>query len=269
MIQQTIFPKPPSTSRENMNKEKLLKQAKDPKYISGIYNYCDRWCERCQFTSRCLNCTLVKEQFGDLQAVDEFNEKFWKKYSEILQDTLALVKEMASEEGIDIEEVCKNEDAIEEIILQPDIISHLSKKYAESVDDWFDSNTNSFYEKEVELNRIRLLSSKHNPAKEATEITDAIGIIRWYQYQVHVKLVRARESAVEEARYEDGFPKDSDGSAKVALIGIDRSIAAWKILSTHLPTDKAKLIHLIELLEKLKDRAENRFPCARNFIRPG
>ncbi|MCB0550950.1 MAG: hypothetical protein KDD19_25495 [Phaeodactylibacter sp.] len=22
--------------------------------IPGIYNYCDRWCERCSFTSRCL-----------------------------------------------------------------------------------------------------------------------------------------------------------------------------------------------------------------------
>ena len=22
-------------------------------FIVGIYNYCDRWCEACQFTSRC------------------------------------------------------------------------------------------------------------------------------------------------------------------------------------------------------------------------
>src|SRR4029450_3375593 len=24
-----------------------------PKFIAGIYNYCDRWCERCRFQSRC------------------------------------------------------------------------------------------------------------------------------------------------------------------------------------------------------------------------
>jgi len=23
------------------------------KFISGIHNYCDRWCERCHFTERC------------------------------------------------------------------------------------------------------------------------------------------------------------------------------------------------------------------------
>ncbi len=33
-----------------MDKEQLKKLAKDPKFISGIYNYCDRWCERCAFT---------------------------------------------------------------------------------------------------------------------------------------------------------------------------------------------------------------------------
>jgi len=119
------------------------------------------------------------------------------------------------------------------------------------------------------MSRIRLISSRQNPAKETVNITDAIGIIGWYQYQVHVKLVRACESAAKEAINHDGLPKDSDGSAKVALIGIDRSIAAWKILLTHLTADKSEIIHLIKLLENLKNRVENRFPCARNFIRPG
>jgi hypothetical protein len=30
--------------------------SEDPKHIPGIYNYCDRRCERCPFTSRRLNC---------------------------------------------------------------------------------------------------------------------------------------------------------------------------------------------------------------------
>jgi predicted protein tyrosine phosphatase len=37
-----------------MDRHGLLKLASDPKFIPGIYNYCDRWCERCPFTSRCL-----------------------------------------------------------------------------------------------------------------------------------------------------------------------------------------------------------------------
>jgi len=75
-----------------MNKEELLSKAKDPKYIPGIYNYCDRWCERCRFTSRCLNCELTEEQFGDLESVDISNEKFCKKFSEVMQLSIHLIE---------------------------------------------------------------------------------------------------------------------------------------------------------------------------------
>jgi hypothetical protein len=252
-----------------MKKEELLKKARDPKYIPGIYNYCDRWCERCQFTSRCLNCSLVEEQFGNLEAVDSLNEDFWNSFSEMLQNILDLVKEMAREEGIDIEKALADEDTHQKAVFLPDIVSHLSKKYAKSVGEWFDSAENLFYEKEEELNRIQLVSSGHNPAREALTITDAVEIIRWYQFFISVKLTRACDSAAEEAIDDDGFPKDSDGSAKIALIGIDRSIAAWKILVTYLTAEKRKIISLIELLENLKNRVENRFPHARSFKRPG
>jgi hypothetical protein len=258
-----------NTANHAMKKEDLLIKARDPKYISGIYNYCDRWCERCQFTSRCLNCSLVEEQFGDLEAVDSFNEDFWKTFSGMLQNTLDLVREMVREEGIDIEKICAEEDTHQRKVPLPDIISHLSKKYATSVGEWFDSADNLFYEKEEELNRIQLVSSGHDPAGEALKITDAVEIIRWYQFFISVKLKRACDRAADEAIDDDGFPKDSDGSAKIALIGIDRSIAAWKILVTQLTAEKRKIISLIELLENLKNRVENRFPHARSFKRPG
>ena len=33
-------------------------------FIVGIFNYCDRWCERCPFTSRCrLFATLAEIEF--------------------------------------------------------------------------------------------------------------------------------------------------------------------------------------------------------------
>jgi hypothetical protein len=256
-----------------MNREELLKYAKDPKYISGIHNYCDRWCERCPFTSRCLNCTLVGDQFGDLQKIDAFNEEFWEKFSEMLQSVFVMVKEMAKEEGIDVDSMdIENDDDNEEIIAEnvlTEIISHISKKYAKSVDDWFNSKEYLFFEKEDEMKRIRLISSQNNPAQEAANINDAIEIIRWYQYQVHVKLVRASESAFEELVDYDDFPKDSDGSAKVALLGIDRSIMAWKILLACFPAHKSGIVLLIELLENLESRVEHRFPCARDFVRPG
>jgi hypothetical protein len=256
-----------------MDKDELLERVKDKKYISGIYNYCDRWCERCQFTSRCLTCTLVEEQFGDLQEKDELNEAFWQRFSEMLQDTLTMVKEMAKERGIDIDSIdfeknYDNEDPIKENRLT-DLISHTSENYAKTVNDWFNSNEYILLEKEDEISRIHPIASQNNPIKEAANINDAIEIIRWYQYQIHIKLKRASESTSRESIDYGDFPKDSDGSAKVALIGIDRSISAWNILLPYFSDQERQILGLIALLENIKTRVEIQFPSARDFIRPG
>jgi len=79
------------------------KNGEDSRYIPGIYNYCDRWCERCSFTSCCLNFEMSEEKFGDLQSIDITNEAFWKKLSETFQETLSMLKEMAEEQGIDLD----------------------------------------------------------------------------------------------------------------------------------------------------------------------
>ena len=34
-----------------MKAKELVELAGEPRFISGIYNYCDSWCERCNFTS--------------------------------------------------------------------------------------------------------------------------------------------------------------------------------------------------------------------------
>ena len=65
------------------------------------------------------------------------------------------------------------------------------------------------------------------------------------------------------------FPKDSDGSAKVALIGIDRSIAAWRLMQLSLPERAESIVPLILQLERLRSRLEKSFPEARDFVRPG
>lgn len=59
-----------------MDKEELIKRVEDPKYIPGIYNYCDRWCERCQFTSRCLSHSIGEDQNKKLEEIDQENERF-------------------------------------------------------------------------------------------------------------------------------------------------------------------------------------------------
>ena len=67
----------------------------------------------------------------------------------------------------------------------------------------------------------------------------------------------------------EDFPKDSDGSAKVALIGIDRSLAAWGILLKYFPSQEDEIFPILVHLEQLRKNTEKAFPDGRAFVRPG
>ncbi|HEY2573494.1 MAG TPA: hypothetical protein VGH65_05465 [Verrucomicrobiaceae bacterium] len=65
------------------------------------------------------------------------------------------------------------------------------------------------------------------------------------------------------------WPPDSDGSAKVALIGVDRCLAAWEVVRKLLPEHAAMALDFMLRLDRLRTKVETQFPNARNFIRPG
>ena len=67
----------------------------------------------------------------------------------------------------------------------------------------------------------------------------------------------------------DEYPKDSDGSAKVSLIGIDCSMAAWGELRNVFPIQGKETLDMLVHLDGLRKRVEKAFPDAREFIRPG
>ena len=242
-----------------MNKNELIKEAKKSKYISGIFNYCDRWCERCQFTSRCLNYKIGKENYSDLEKHDISTAEFWEGFANLMKDTLEMIQDMVKEMDIDLEsiETDKSEKGAENVF---HLTSEMANKYISLVDDWFDSTKYVYEDSE--------LYQKLNNSKEAVvKFDDITQIIRWYQMQIYVKLQRALDG--EETDFSEDFPKDSDGSAKVALIGIDRSIGAWTKMLKFFPDRKIKLLKIISFLKRLCSIVEKTFPKAREFVRPG
>src|SRR2546422_9635312 len=109
-----------------VNKDELIELAENPDLISGIYNYCDRWCERCPFTSRCMVYATERAESisDDPESQDINNAKFWQKLEGIFRETHALILEWAEEMGVDLE---YNEDET--------AIVDREKKREESKDD--------------------------------------------------------------------------------------------------------------------------------------
>ena len=123
------------------------------------------------------------------------------------------------------------------------------------VEDWFQ-------EKEEDLLGIVTTISDEANLEEAVEV------IRWYQYFIAAKAMRALLGKMEEDG-PDEFPSDADGSAKIALIAIDRSINAWAMISHHDPHDRESILNIISFLDRLGQAIEETFPKARSFVRPG
>jgi len=265
------------TRQSQLHKNTLKRLAANPNFISGIYNYCDRWCERCPFTARCMNFALARAEFPDDASRDARNAEFWAGIGGMLQAAIELLHEMAEERGVDLDAVDTTAIMAEQERQHAAARAHpcavASMRYADQVDEWFHAAGDLFREKgEALAAALRMNLAAGDPAEDVNRLSDAVAVIRWHQFQIHVKLMRALQGRHDEAELADvlaEFPKDSDGSAKVALVGLDRSIAAWGALLCAFPARETETLELLVSLERLRRAAETEFPAARVFVRPG
>jgi len=240
-----------------VNQNRLRELANDERFVSGIYNYCDRWCERCPQTGRCLNFAMEQEEGADPEANDIRNAAFWRKLSDIFGKTMELLEETAKQWGIDPKNLDSAEDeessAAKKDAARAHVVSRAAESYAKMVDDWFKGKEDLFF---FPIAAVPDVSVK---------IEEAVEVIRWYQFFIAAKVMRAIRGSIEER----GTDPDSDGSAKVALIGIDRSIAAWGVIPRHNRFYRERVFEIISFLNLLKQAVEETFPGAKSFIRPG
>jgi hypothetical protein len=258
-----------------MKKEDIKKLAKNKDFIPGIYNYCDRWCERCTFSARCMNFAMTRKYAGDPETSDITNEKFWQSLSEIFKATREMLEESAEEMGIDLDaidfEKSSREESIKDKIVKNHECCRAAKKYDEMVAEFFESEYNPSLQvvgKAATKNAAEL--QKIDRLNGPATLDEVVEIVFWYQHFICVKLMRSVHGTLGDTpEILEEFPKDSDGSAKVALIAIDRSMAAWGRIYDYFPAHQDQILAIIKHLDSLRARVEKIFPEARNFIRPG
>lgn len=256
-----------------MDKDRLTRLAKNPNLIEGIHNYCDRWCERCAFTAKCLNYAIHQEEFPDEGSRDISNSAYWDRFAEFFHEMVQMVREDAAERGINVDDI-DEEILAEDKELTARAENHPccedSREYARTVNAWFDSADDLFSDKKDELTSAALMDLPDgDPVAAAQELNDAVDVIRWYQHQIYVKLIRAVRGMMRDSADIEYMPDDSNGSAKVALIGMDRSIGAWGVLYDAFDEWRDEILDILVTLECLRKKTERYFPEARCFVRPG
>jgi hypothetical protein len=123
--------------------------------------------------------------------------------------------------------------------------------------------------------RARLYASRANRWLEALEYEspdtsdDPRDVISWFHFFVAPKIHRSLAVWADEDADDDIGQDDRDGSAKIALLGIEASHAAWlelvergRITSSEANSFLADLVWLGDALERVR-------PKARAFVRPG
>lgn len=225
--------------------------------IDFISEYCDRWCERCSFTTRCSLYAVQAATAmcdGDLEAALELAVG-----APPPEDAAEGARRQAFEKELlnyqptesDIDEVVREEDAREER-LEESPLTTSAEKACLLARAWLESNGN-----------VALRSD--------SPLADAIAVSRWDSYFVSVKLRRALRGQDEyhrgEAQHDDPVQNDWNGSAKVALISIRRSTTAWAAIAAATADPDAAAV--AEQLRRLETETEHTFPDAWKFVRPG
>ena len=224
--------------------------------IDFISAYCDRWCERCAFTNRCsayaVNAALAMCD-GDFSAAIELavgappphdHAKERMRHAELFAACDPTAQELA-DVGREMEE---REERIDESPLTTDaiVMSTLARQC---------------------LERLGKSVEDHHDLR----VREAFEIASWDCHLIGAKLHRALDGQ-DEADHDDSIgtdliQNDWNGSAKVALISIDRSIAAWNTIAV--TTGDSDAAAMAERLEALRLDVERKFPNAREFVRPG
>ena len=241
--------------------------------IPGIHNYCDRWCERCSFGSRCA----IYESESDLSPEENDMESraFWDRLAVNFSKAQQMLEQAARERGIDLQSITsemtdyaeKEKRKTEENRSHP--LSKLSLEYSGLAMKWVDSQPGMEDKLKAIQQQLDLNPESFKEMKATTEtIQDCLAVIQWYETFIHVKFMRALMGKSMNV-YEDEDQRDCDGSAKIALIAIERSMQAWIKLFELLPDQEDEFLKILAVLEKLKTLAIEEFPNAMAFKRPG
>jgi len=242
-------------------------------YIDGIFNFCDRWCEKCDFTTKCRVFKIEEDKNETENNPDEVFEDI----AETLKDTFNMLTSILEEQGVDVNQIIEEADNKEFAVIETKHENAKSKDYcifsldySSKVDSLLEILKKTFSKKVDIINKKFDLGLDFKVNEDEYNIIDQhVEIILYYQYLIYIKLLRATEEKIFDNELEEFSINFYEGTAKVAIISIEKSINSWNSLISLVPEIQDEIIGVLALLQKILNLVNIEFPTAKDFIRPG
>ncbi len=242
------------------------------RFIEGVHNYCDRWCERCVFTDRCRVFAMEQED-RKLVGQDPKWETSLEPITKTLEEAIKLLDKMAKEKGIDLtptDPEFEKDRADQKTRVKKHPLTIKTMDYMDLSGQWLEKgqvkiHTDKIFE-EVNLG----IKSMQEGEREILLLRESLEVIRWYQPFIAAKCHRALmdwKSGYESDRPEE--ERDYNGSAKIARIAIERSLRAWAGLLGFFEEDESALFRILACLQQAQTLLKKSFPNMDLFQRPG
>jgi hypothetical protein len=244
-------------------------------YIEGIYNYCDRWCEKCKFTANCLLFTQESKintyeilHNGDMTGIEEVFDREIERLEKEHEDD-----EDNYGDYIDDEFFSSDEEEDEKFWEDEEKMERPKHPIDDLLDEYFDKSHSLIKSLNAKYNFLDV--PKDNLKDPVAQKTfNDFEIFMWYHTFIGAKIKRAL-FGLDDIRKEDDdeikeiHAYDMNGSAKIGIISIRRSINALNNLHKTLPVFSAEIEEVLVLIGKILNLAEGLFPVCMNFKRPG
>jgi hypothetical protein len=234
--------------------EKILELVKSGKFEPGIYNFCDRWCEKCKDTERCLLFAQEKQRKNRKSVESENHDKNLlneAKYN--LKLTRRLLQYDLQKQGLDLEKILEEEKKLE--------------YWDDNVDERYDKNECLILARQYMKEVHKFLEDFHQNCfqfyselgmeVDISDIKNEIDIVIWYYTMLPVKIWRflyEKESFEREKDKElkELMAKDLDKYYALVKKCIDRSKVAWRDLSKERKELSSISLHFIDILNNIE-----------------
>ncbi len=163
--------------------------------IPGIYNICDRWCERCFYQDKCLLFEREEETEKLLKekGIDDPEEKLTEQLSSTFNEVSNMLQDFLDKEGIDLNELIDemadlvneepDESAFEEVKNEAENLMGMAFKARKEINDVLQKEDQDF------IRNIRL-KNKAEAEKLSLDVTAAINIMNWHSTFINSKVHR-------------------------------------------------------------------------------